>query len=150
MPFRRVVNRHNLDGVELLVIGRNGLKDFPFELSGRLESGLKLLLLEQNAEELRRIGLRCVEFGMREAFLPDGEKLHDWRGSSTMLSPYRKTNDFECSYPLVNANFFRQTRPWRAGNRGSLADVVVENRRSETGCPRLHADSICSMRHCCA
>ena len=126
VPFRRVANRHNLDGVELLVIGRNGLKDFPFELSGRLESGLKLLLLEQNAEELRRIGLRCVEFGMREAFLPDGGKLHDWRGSSTMLPFYRRTDDFESNYPLVNANFFRRTRPWRAGNRGSLADVVVE------------------------
>lgn len=43
-----------------------------------------------------------------------------------MLPFYRRTDDFESNYPLVNANFFRRTRPWRAGNRGSLADVVVE------------------------
>ena len=126
VPFRLITDQHNLDGVELLVIGRDGLKNFPFELSERLEAGLKLLLLEQKAEELRRIGLRCLELGMREVFLADGKKLHDWRGCSTMLPFYRKTDEFESNYPLVNANFFRRTRPWRAGNRGSLADVVVE------------------------
>ena len=125
--FRTVKAERDLEGVQLLVIGRNGLlRHFPFPLSARLEHGLKLLVLEQDAAVFRRIGLRGQEMCLREVFEADGSKRSDWRGSSTMLPAYGEEDNFETTNPLHNWNFFENTRVWRAGNRGSLIDVIVE------------------------
>lgn len=126
IPFRKVGSERDLDGIGLLVIGRNGLAGLPFGLSARIRSGLKLLVLEQNAGTFRKLGLRAQEMCLRNVFEADGSERSDWRGGSTMLPPYLNEDDYETTYPMHNWNFFSNSRVWRAGNRGALVDVIVE------------------------
>ena len=121
----------DLNGIELLVIGRNGLCDFPLHLSKRLQNGLKLLVLEQPFRELDRLGLRGNEYGLREVFpvmpgLIAGNRLNDWRGKSTLLPPYLDLPEVEMSDPEWNWHGFTNFRAWRAGNRGTISSVLLE------------------------
>lgn len=68
VAFRKVVSDADLDGIELLVVGRNALEKNPLHLSRKLEAGLKLLVLEQPTSVFDRLGLRSNEQGFREIF----------------------------------------------------------------------------------
>ncbi len=127
LPFRPVRTQADLDGLDLLVIGRRGLKNFPLRLSGALRAGMRLLVLEQEYPELVRLGFRANIHGLRTVFpLDGGEPLHDWRGSATLVPPVLETPELEISDPSWSWNGFDNTRPWRAGHRGTVNTVLLE------------------------
>ena len=124
-----VKTAEDLNGIQLLIIGRNGLAGLPFPLAEPLRNGLKVLLLEQPSQEFARLGLRYTEQGFRELFsngirhFPD---LHDWRGQATLLPPMLAVAAYETGSPQWDWNGFRNARVWRAGNRGALTEVLLE------------------------
>ncbi len=127
LTTRPVRLQADLKGVELLVIGRGGLKNFPLLLSKALRSGLKLLILEQDYTELIRLGFRGNIHGLRNVFPLDGTPaVHDWRGSTTLIPPTLETPPLETKDPTWDWNGFTNTRAWRAGNRGIVNSVLLE------------------------
>ena len=123
----------DLEGIGLLVIGRNALTSLPFAVSARVNAGLKLLLMEQGAATLNRLGLRAQEYGLREAFANDaafaGEDrdLSDWRGRSTLLPPFlRASSGNTWAAPSYEWEGFKCDRVWRCGNRGTVCSVMPE------------------------
>ena len=124
---RTVRTQADLAGVELLVIGREGLKEFPLRLSGALRGGLRVLVLEQDYPELARLGFRANIHGLREVFALDGSAvLRDWRGAATLVPPVLETPELETADPTWNWNGFENTRAWRAGHRGTVNSVLLE------------------------
>ncbi len=123
-----VKEESGLDGVQLLILGRGALAALPFDLSGRLEHGLKLLVMEQSMETLNRIGFRATEHGVRRLFPVNGNPggiIRDWRGKATLLPQYMPPlKNF--SYPVTDWNGFMNRRIWRAANRGNVATVLPE------------------------
>ena len=117
-------------GTAILVVGRNALDKLPFPVAPHLEAGLKMALLEQPTELFNRLGIRSNEQGLRELFpvgkLLGGKERNNWRGSSTLLPPYLKVDDFETKYPSWTWNHFSNSRVWRAGNRGTVSSVLPE------------------------
>ncbi|MBS1369425.1 MAG: hypothetical protein HPZ91_05650 [Lentisphaeria bacterium] len=128
IPYRTVKNQNDLKGVDLLVIGRGGLKNFPLRLRSPLESGLRLLVMEQEYPELLRLGLRGNIHGLREVFSldPAFPALRDWRGRSSSTPEYLATPALETHDPTWDWNGFNNTRVWRAGNRGVVNGVLLE------------------------
>lgn len=126
--FRPVRSDTDLNGVELLVLGRNALSGFPLHLAKRLEDGLKLFVLEQPYSELSRLGLRGTEQGYREVFSVHAGfgSMRDWRGSATMLPGAFEVPPYEANNPKWSWSGFDNTRVWRAGNRGSITEVSIE------------------------
>ncbi len=123
IPFRPVRTERELQGIGLLVIGRNALDKLPFDLSS---AKAKLLILEQPAATLERLGLRAVEYAVREVFpAGQGNILRDWRGESSFLPPYYR-NLLPADEPKFKWAGFTGTRVWRAGNRGTVASVLPE------------------------
>ena len=141
VAFRKVVSDADLDGIELLVVGRNALEKNPLHLSRKLEAGLKLLVLEQPTSVFDRLGLRSNEQGFREIFSlsPEFKDMRDWRGSATQLPAYFPPPPYERSAPRWNWNGFSHTRVWRAGNRGAITEVVVEKPAVGNWLPLLEA-----------
>jgi beta-galactosidase len=130
----------DLAAFDTLVIGRGALS-----LAGRgpdvsrVRDGLKVVVFEQSAEALeRRLGFRVAQYGLRWVFprvpghpLLEGigeAHLRNWRGSSTLAPPrleYRPGAQFNQA-PTVDWAGIPVTRVWRAGNRGSVASVLIE------------------------
>ncbi len=123
---------------DLVVIGKQALTagGAAPDLSP-VERGLKVLVFEQTAEALeKRLGLRSVEYGLRQVFprVPDhpalahiaAEHLADWRGSATLLSPQLKYERVPQHGPTVRWCDIPVSRPWRCGNRGNVASVLIE------------------------
>jgi hypothetical protein len=108
------------------------------DISG-VRGGLKVIVFEQSAEALeQRLGFRVTGYGLRRVFqrIPghpllegSGEQhLRDWRGESTLLPPrlqYQPGAQFNLA-PTVRWAGIPVTRVWRAGNRGSVASVLIE------------------------
>ncbi len=128
LSFRNIRTQNDLAGIELLVIGRKGMKEFPFKLAEKIENGLKLLVLEQEYEDLLRMGLRGNIQGLRKVFplSPEFEHLHWWRGSSTLTTPFLELPEHESGYPSWKFNDMYSSRVWRAGNRGNVCSVLIE------------------------
>ena len=129
IPVKAVKSDSDLANIDMLVIGRNGLVNFPLHLTRRLNDGFKVMILEQPFSQIVRLGLRGNEQGLREVFsLSDiaPEKISDWRGKSTLLAPYLTVNPIEYSDPKWNWHGFNNTRVWRAGNRGTVVSVPLE------------------------
>jgi hypothetical protein len=86
----------------------------------------------------QRFGFRVQEYGLREVFrrIPDHpvlagldeDQLRDWRGEATTMAPRLKYE--QRPYPLINPTIISAgvvvTRPWRCGNRGNVASVLIE------------------------
>ncbi|WP_303056023.1 glycoside hydrolase family 2 TIM barrel-domain containing protein [Victivallis vadensis] len=129
IPYQAVSKTAELDDVELLILGRHALDRFPLHLEEALKQGMKLLILEQSARTLSRIGIRSNTQGLRTVF-PAGrefpELLENWRGSSTLLPPYLELPEIAHGYPAENWNGFINRRIWRSGNRGNVAAVLPE------------------------
>ncbi len=127
LTTRAVHTQADLNGLDILVIGREGLRNFPLRLSKSMRSGLKLLVLEQGYPELTRFGFRSNIHGLRQVFALDGSaSVRDWRGASTLIAPFLETPELETTSPTWNWNGFANTRVWRAGNRASVNSVLLE------------------------
>lgn len=139
--FRTISKDADLDGIELLVVGRGALAENPLQLSKRLENGLKLFVLEQPLTVFDRLGIRGNEQGYREIFSlsPEFSDMRDWRGSATLLPGYFPPPPYEISNPRWRWNGFDHNRVWRAGNRGSITEVVIEKPSIGNWLPLLQA-----------
>ncbi len=128
MKFRNISSVRDLQGVQSLIIGRRGMKKFPFELSKHVENGLKILVLEQEYEDLLKMGFRANMQGLRQVYslAPDFRDQHWYRGSSTLTTPYLDLPGFEPLYPVWSFSDFFVNRVWRAGNRGNVSSVFIE------------------------
>jgi hypothetical protein len=105
----------------------------------RVRDGLKVVVFEQAADVLeKRLGFRVAEYGLRQVFPRisghpvlnglDEHHLRDWRGESTLLPPrlrYRPGPQFN-NVPTVEWAGIPVTRVWRAGNRGTVASILIE------------------------
>lgn len=118
----------------VVVIGRQALTsagDLPF-----VASAGQVLVLEQDETALTaRCGFRTQRLGLRSATIRspghpalggiDDSMLRDWRGEATLIPPFT-VNRHHASYPVEDWNGHRNPRVWRAGNRGSVASVLIE------------------------
>jgi hypothetical protein len=138
IPFQPVDSNAELAADDVLVVGKSALTvDGPAPRIGRVRDGLKVIVLEQNAEVLeKRLGFRVVEYGSRQVFprVADhpvltgiaAEHLRDWRGEATLL-PSRLDYEMRPRYgPTVRWCDIPVTRVWRCGNRGNVASVLIE------------------------
>lgn len=128
LSFRLIKNEHEWKESELLVLGRNSMEKLPFGLNTALDEGRKVLILEQSPETLERLGFRWNIQGLRTVFsatplLPD---LHHWRGAATSLPPFMQQAPGEHSVPRLTRNGYTASHVWRAGNRNSVATVLIE------------------------
>jgi beta-galactosidase len=84
----------------------------------------------------KRLGLRTVEYGLRQVFprvpdhpLLDGigtEQLRDWRGAATTLPARLQYELVPRHGPTVRWCDIEVSRLWRCGNRGSVASILIE------------------------
>jgi hypothetical protein len=125
---------------DLLIVGKGALTpEGPGPNLARVREGLRVLVFEQHADVLeQRFGFRVQEYGLREVFrrIPDHPVLagldetllKDWRGDATNMAPRLKYK--QLPYPIINPAITRAgvtvTRPWRCGNRGNVASVLIE------------------------
>jgi hypothetical protein len=130
----------DLSKYEMLIVGKHALTpEGPGPNLSRVREGLKAIVFEQRADVLeQRFGFRVQEYGMRNVFrrVPDHpvlagldeDLLRDWRGEATTMEPRLKYE--ERAYPLINPVIVSAgvvvTRPWRCGNRGNVASVLIE------------------------
>lgn len=136
----RVEAAADLAGFDTLIVGKGALTlGAAAPDISRVRDGLKVILFEQSGEVLeRRFGFRVAEYGLRCVFprIPGhpvleglGEPhLRNWRGQSTLLSPrlhYQPGTQFNLA-PTVQWAGIPVTRVWRAGNRGTVASVLIE------------------------
>jgi len=127
-------------GYDLLIIGKGALSvDGPGPNLAAVRAGFKVVVFEQAGAVLeRRLGFRVQEYGLRQVFMrvPDHpvlagltpENLHDWRGAATLLPPrlkYESTQLYQFA-PTVQWCGIPVTRPWRCGNNGNVASVLIE------------------------
>jgi beta-galactosidase len=130
----------DLSKYDLLIVGKHALTpEGPGPNLAKVRDGLRVLVFEQQADVLeQRFGFRVQEYGLRELFrrIPDHailaglneDLLRDWRGEATTMAPRLKYE--ERPYPLINPTILSAgvvvTRPWRCGNRGNVASVLIE------------------------
>lgn len=137
-PVRQVAD---LQGIELLVIGRYGMESLPFDLCEPLSKGLKLLILEQRSELLNRLGIRGAEHGLRTLFPAVScfaDPLRDWRGSSTTRPCFMPGAEVNRQYPRSSWNGFMNTHIWYCGQRGNVADILPEKPSCGNWLPLYH------------
>ncbi|MBS1368923.1 MAG: hypothetical protein HPZ91_03100 [Lentisphaeria bacterium] len=126
VPFRPVRSERDMGGIGLFIVGRNALGRLPFDLSAHLGRGVRILVLEQSADTLERLGIRCAEYAARTLFpVGRGRMLRDWRGAGTALPAYYP-DLLPTDEPKFKWQGFSGTRVWRAGNRGTVASVLPE------------------------
>jgi beta-galactosidase len=136
----RVEATSDLAAFDTLIVGRGALtRTGAAPDISRVRDGLKVVVFEQSADVLeKRFGFRMAEYGLRWVFprIPGhpllaglGEQhLRNWRGESTLLSPrlkYEPGAQFNLA-PTVKWAGIPVTRVWRAGNRGTVASVLIE------------------------
>lgn len=135
----------NLD--QLIVIGREALADAPALpwLDQAIRRG-RVLVFEQDEPTLSaRLGFRTNVHGLRELFPSRGfeqllpaARYANWRGDATLTPPFLDDlPEKEHSDPTWNWLGFRNTRVWRAGNRGNVASVLIEKPTWGTWLPLL-------------
>lgn len=139
--YQTVVAGTNLDGYELLIIGKEALtpESEGLNIEG-VRNGLKVIVFEQTSEVLeKRFGFRVQEYGLRKVFRRisdhpllaglEPENLHDWHGSSTIYPDRRNLSYDENVFngtPSIKWCDIPVTRVWRCGNRGNVASVLIE------------------------
>jgi beta-galactosidase len=137
IPFRAVDANADLSGYDLLIVGREALTpDGPGPDVRHVRDGLRVVVFEQTAAVLeQRFGFRVTEYGLREVFprVPDHpvlsgleNGLHDWRGEATLLPPRLTYTQRPQHGPTVKWCGIDVSRPWRCGNRGNVASVLIE------------------------
>ena len=133
--YRKITTPSDSRTDELLVIGREALFDSGEQLNlDAVREGKKVLIFEQQANQLVRLGFRINEHGLRTIFPVSPrhpvlagltpENLKNWHGEATLLSSYINYDQFFC--PSWKWCGFENTRVWRCRNRGTVANVLVE------------------------
>lgn len=128
----------DLSQFRVLIVGKEALTvDGLAPDITQVSDGLKVIILEQKPEVLeKRLGFRVQEYGLRQVFkrVPDhpvlsgleAENLRDWRGEATIVPP-RLTYELKPRYgPTVKWCDIEVPRPWRCGNYGNVASVLIE------------------------
>ena len=141
VKFRQLHSETDLEGIDMVVIGRYGLETLPFDLSSRLNKGMRLLIFEQRLELLNSLGIRGAEHGLRTLF-PVGKRasgvLGDWRGSSTTRPYFMPGAEVNSQYPKSSWNGFMNTHIWYCGQRGNVADLLLEKPSRGNWLPLYH------------
>lgn len=130
-----------------LIIGRNALSSGnypPASLEDYVKNGGRLLIMAQNPEWLKFIGLRVSELMSRRVFRIDNAHpvaaglddtdLRDWRGFSTLLDPkpdYTKPGIPRSPLP---------TWGWRWGSRGTVSSASIEKPHRSGWRPLMEAE----------
>lgn len=133
--YRKVGLKDDLSRWKAVVIGREALSaKGALPNLDAVRDGQQVVIFEQQTPVLERLGFRINEIGLRRLFVRDAgnpllngmsETLFaDWRGESTLLPPLLDYNEFFC--PPWKWCGFKTHRVWRCGNRGSLADALIE------------------------
>lgn len=140
VPFTTVADPSAAGEAQVLVIGRGAVDPrtgLPF-LDQRAVRGRHVLVLEQGEAALReRFGFHTTVHGERRlqvrvpghpamAGLDDG-LFADWRGSATLVPPFREAAPPPAAYDLrEDWNGFANAHVQRCGNRGTVASVLIE------------------------
>ena len=141
VSYKKVTEDSDLKDIQLLILGRFSLDNFPLHLENALKCGLKLFLMEQRTETLFRLGIRSNTQGLRTVFsnhpfFPG--PLKDWRGNSTSLPPFLEQPEGILPYPSYRWNGFNNLHVWRAGNRGNVAAILPEKPSVGNWLPLYH------------
>lgn len=129
VAYKHIEQEDDLKGMDMLVIGRFGLNRMPFNLTPHLANGLRMLVLEQTPDLLNQLELRFATQGLRTLFPLPGQnlpELRDWRGSSTTRPYFPPGQEVNSSYPKSLWNGFMNTHIWYLGQRGNVADILLE------------------------
>jgi beta-galactosidase len=138
IPYRKVTERDELTGSDILVVGKSALTlEGKAPSIAKVREGLRVVLFEQSAEVLeKRFGFRVTEYGLRQVFPRlqghplleklTTENLRDWRGEATLSPPRLKYEMRARQGPTVRWCDIPVTRLWRCGNRGNVASVLIE------------------------
>ncbi len=118
-------------------------------------AGRKILIFEQKKETLEDVGFRVQNYGMRIAYprfrdkrfaLLNKSRLRDWAGESTLVSPDFDNEPRERLGRLTqNWAGFRNSRVWRANNRGCVATIIPE--KPSVGDWRALADGMFALEY---
>ena len=126
----------------LLVIGRNALLKAPFDVFAAAKAGVKVVVLEQDAATLKKLGFRVQEHGLRNLFAlaPEFASLDwtDWRGHATSLPEYLPEDKMKGDWATTDWEGFKNRRVWRAGNRGIVSCVLPEKPTKGDFMPLVH------------
>jgi beta-galactosidase len=138
--FEKIDAKADLSAYDTVIIGKSALTTAGPGLDmSRVGDGLKVIVFEQAADVLeRRFGFRVVEYGLRDVYkrVPDhpalaglqAENLSNWTGEATLIPPrikYVPGEQFNLA-PTAKWCGIDVTTSWRAGNRGSVASVLIE------------------------
>ena len=116
---------------DLFIIGRNALEKLPFPISDKIQKGLKVMIMEHGFDYMQMFGFRAHIHSLQNVFDTKGKMLHDWRGSSTLMSPFSE------SKLLYWNGFFNQT-PYQTSKRGILCQVPLEKPQKGNFMPLFH------------
>lgn len=137
IPFTTYQQGHVLKAGEVVVIGRESLDDTSAPWVRQLPKGVRLLVFEQQANELyTRLGFRIAERGARQLFPRfthpitrglDAVDLSCWRGRATLIPEHLQDIDaIETRDPGWKWCDQWSTRVWRCGTWGNVASVLIE------------------------
>lgn len=128
----------DLSGYDILIVGKGALTlDGAAPDISRVADGLRVICFEQTAQVLeKRLGFHAEEFGLRQVFerLPDHpmlagvstETLADWRGQSTIMPRQLQYTFDKYKTPMIEWCGLTVSHPWRCGNYGNVASVLIE------------------------
>ena len=126
----------------LLVLGRRSLAAPLPDMVANAARMSPTLVLEQDTATLRKLGFRVQEHGLRNLFALDpalaGLDLTDWRGRSTLLPEMLDEDRNKAAFPRWDWDGHKNTRVWRAGNRGMVAGVLPEKPAIGDFVPLVH------------
>ncbi|MDB5331040.1 MAG: Beta-galactosidase [Phycisphaerales bacterium] len=138
VAFHAVDSAADLSGYDILIVGKAALTlDAAAPDIARVRDGLKVIVFEQTADVLeKRFGFHVVEYGLRRVFerLPDhpvlaglsADNLADWRGQATIMPRQLEYKFDKYQTPMIEWCGMTVSHPWRCGNYGNVASVLIE------------------------
>lgn len=138
VAFHAVDAAADLSGYDILIVGKAALTlDGAAPDIARVRDGLKVIVFEQTADVLeKRFGFHVEEYGLRRLFrrLPNhpalaglsGDNLADWRGQATIMPRQLDYKFDKYQTPMIEWCGMTVSHPWRCGNYGNVASVLIE------------------------
>ena len=126
VKYRKITSLDELGAADVLVIGRFAAKEIPLDsLAGKVKDGFKVLILAQDAETWRALGLRPMDAGSRILWLRDKKNPLFGEVSDDTLAYWRGAPDYGDvgSGPLMNHT---KSRGPRGTRRHMVAGMVLE------------------------
>jgi hypothetical protein len=138
VAFQTIDASASLTGYDILIVGKAAVSTDGTapDISG-VRDGLKVVVFEQTADVLeKRFGFHVEEYGLRQVFkrLPDHpalaglsmENLADWRGEATIMPRQLEYKFDKYKTPMIQWCGLTVSHPWRCGNYGNVASVLIE------------------------